>query len=350
MRIALHITGHGYGHASRALTVMAAIRQRAPETEFFLRTAAPREFVAAAFPAPFHLESVQLDTGAIEHGGLSTDVGKTIAVANEFYARAEDIIAREAALLRDARIDILVFDVPPLSAEIASRAGVPSIAIANFTWDRIYRDYPDAEALVEKFARWYGRTTLALEVPLGHEVSVFPTRRRIPIIARKSTANANTVREELGLGPHTAAVLVALRDEMLPGGELPGDDPRVEFLTFGNARGPRVRRLPEEWQRRFPDVLAACDAVLSKPGYGIVAECIANRTPLLHLPRHGFAETPYLLSEMEALMGHRAITMEELSGGGIIAALVEMLGQSIPWPTVRTDGADVAAEAILSAV
>lgn len=345
--MAVHITGHGFGHATRALAVMAALRHRKPDAEFFLRTMVAQDFVRASFSEPFHLEAVRLDTGAIERDGLSTDRERTIAVAADFHANAEAVIAREAAFLREAKIDVLVFDVPPLSAEIAVRAGVPSVAIANFTWDRIYRDYEGSDALVSKFSEWYGKTTLALEVPLGHEVSVFPARRRIPIIARKSTADPYAIRTELGLDHHTAAVLVALRDEMLPGGEIPGDDPRVVFLTFGNARGPRVRKLAPEWQQRFPEVLAACDAVLSKPGYGIVAECIANRTPLLHLPREGFAETAYLLGEMEALMGHRAVSMEELSSGGITAALLELLRQSIPWPTVRTDGAEVAAELIV---
>src|SRR4029077_6112677 len=40
----------------------------------------------------------------------------------------------------------------------------------------------------------------------------------------------------------------------------------------------------------YQDVVAAADVVISKPGYGIVSECIANNTALVYTSRGRFAE------------------------------------------------------------
>ena len=41
---------------------------------------------------------------------------------------------------------------------------------------------------------------------------------------------------------------------------------------------------------RYEDVVAQADAVITKPGYGIVSECLANRVPVLYTDRGRFAE------------------------------------------------------------
>ena len=50
---------------------------------------------------------------------------------------------------------------------------------------------------------------------------------------------------------------------------------------------------------RYEDLVRASDAILSKPGYGIVAECIANGTSLVYTSRGRFAEYPRLVEGIE---------------------------------------------------
>ncbi len=40
----------------------------------------------------------------------------------------------------------------------------------------------------------------------------------------------------------------------------------------------------------YQDLVAAADVVVSKPGYGIVSECVANGTALLYTSRGRFIE------------------------------------------------------------
>ena len=51
-----------------------------------------------------------------------------------------------------------------------------------------------------------------------------------------------------------------------------------------------------------PAVEAAADVVVSKPGYGIVSECIVNGAALLYTSRGRFAEYDVFVEEIRALL------------------------------------------------
>ena len=73
----------------------------------------------------------------------------------------------------------------------------------------------------------------------------------------------------------------------------------VVFLSpFSDVDSENVHAFPRH-DLRFPDLVSASDAVLSKPGYGIVAECYANRTPLFYVNRPDFRECHVLISWMK---------------------------------------------------
>lgn len=346
MKLAFYITGHGFGHATRAVSVMKALIQRFPGIHLYIRTLAPEQIFYALGEGDYEFEPVQLDTGGFERNVLFTDVERTVSVAQKFYENTEPIIASEVDFLKKNSIDTVLFDVPPMAAEIAHRAGIPSIACTNFSWDVIYEDYPGAESLVELFRQWHSKTTLALEIPLGHSLTSFPRRERIPIIARQSQANRREVREQLGVHDDQIVVLTAFRGAELHGNPLECLDERILFLGFGELPGKSVHLLDEQWQFRFPDLVLAADVVLSKPGYGIVSECIANQSAFLHLPREGFAETAPMLADMQGLLPFASIELDELNSHVLQEKIHQLAEPPFQWPNTPLNGADVAAEMV----
>jgi len=62
-------------------------------------------------------------------------------------------------------------------------------------------------------------------------------------------------------------------------------------------------------------VVAATSMLSTKHGYGIVAECIANGTPMLYTPRGRFAEFEYLSEGIEAHIPHAVISNVDLHAG-----------------------------------
>jgi hypothetical protein len=59
------------------------------------------------------------------------------------------------------------------------------------------------------------------------------------------------------------------------------------------------------------DLVASVDLVISKPGYGIVGECLANGTPLLYGPREEFAEYAALDAALSEFAGGLKVSGKE---------------------------------------
>jgi L-arabinokinase len=97
---------------------------------------------------------------------------------------------------------------------------------------------------------------------------------------------------------------------------------------------------------RYEDLVAACDVVISKPGYGIISECIAAGTALLYTARGDFREYDVLVREMPRYVRCRFIEPADLLAGRWKIALDGLSAQPAPPETMATNGAEVAAEVL----
>ncbi len=96
----------------------------------------------------------------------------------------------------------------------------------------------------------------------------------------------------------------------------------------------------------YPDLVSAADVVVTKPGYGIVTDCIGSGTRLVYTDRGDFPEYPVMVAEMPRYLPCVFVSNDELREGRLAAALEAVLALPFPDPP-RTDGAAVAAETLL---
>ena len=87
----------------------------------------------------------------------------------------------------------------------------------------------------------------------------------------------------------------------------------------------------------FTDLLASVDVVIGKCGYGTVAECVVNATPMLYIPRPDWPEEPYLVEWMEQHHACRAISRAYLDEGRMQAAVEDCCALAVR--QVETTGA-----------
>jgi L-arabinokinase len=99
---------------------------------------------------------------------------------------------------------------------------------------------------------------------------------------------------------------------------------------------------------RYEDLVRAADAVVTKPGYGIIAECLANGTALLYTSRGRFAEYEVLVDAMPRFLRCAFIDHDDLYRGRWADHLARLLAQPAPPDRPRTDGAAIAAARILT--
>ena len=350
MQIFFYISGHGFGHASRSVELIRALLTRQPDARVVIRTAAPQRLFAAigdAHAASIDVQALEADTGIVQVDSLRFDEEETARQAAHFHATFDRRVAGEADLLRRERPDVVIGDIPPLAFAAAASAGVPSVAVSNFTWDWIYSVYPAFDRLapdvIPAIRRAYATATHGLRLPLhgGFEPMAAVTRD-IPFIARRSARDPADTRRALGLAGDRPIVLPSFGAY---GVELPLEHLRRSdrFTLIEPVQDPPHGLL-------YQDLVAAADVVVTKPGYGIVSECIANSTALLYTSRGRFAEYDVFVEEMPRALRCRYISQEDLLAGRWADAVEALLAQPAPPQQPRIDGADVAAAAIMNLV
>jgi L-arabinokinase len=347
MQIVFYVSGHGFGHASRDIELTRALCARRADARIVVRTAAPERLFAPIAGAQVDVQPVDADTGLVQIDSLQIDEEESARQAARFHADFDRRVAEEAELVDRVKADVVVGDIPPLAFASAARAGVPSVAVGNFTWDWIYGVYPAfdrlAPGVIPAIRQAYASATLALRLPLhgGFEPMAAVTRD-IPFIARRSTRDAADTRRALGLTGDRPVVLPSFGayGADLPLALLRRSD---SFALVEPAPDP-----PPGWL--YQDLVAAADVVVSKPGYGIVSECVANDTALLYTSRGRFIEYDVFVAEMPRVLRCRYISQQDLLAGRWADAVEALLAQPAPAERPRVDGADVGADAIMNLV
>jgi L-arabinokinase len=356
--VALAISGHGYGHAVRCAEVARALLERGARV--VLRTEAPRWLfpVEVEWIAP---PGWPLDVGVVQHDGLEMDIDATRGAwrifARQFDARAET----EARLLREANIDVLLADIPPLAFAAATRAGIPGFGMTNFTWDWIYAVWADFEDIVAHIRASYAQAQGLFRLPLhGAEPDAFSAFKRIedvPLIVRRASRSRDEVRRQYGLPMDGRVVLLSFGGFAARGVNLSrlGYWKDYEFvLTPPLADGlhslPANVRIVNPAPTEYVSLLAACDAVVTKPGYGMVADCLANRVAVLFTDRGPFREYDVLADALQRLGRARYVPRQELLAGELGPPLDDLLALRSPWTDQAMDGAEVVSERVLERV
>ena len=101
---------------------------------------------------------------------------------------------------------------------------------------------------------------------------------------------------------------------------------------------------------RYEDLVGAVDVVVTKPGYGIIAECVANGTAMLYTSRGHFVEYDALVREMPRFLRCEYIDHESLFAGRWRDALRRLLSSAPAPERPPTDGAQVVARMIAEGV
>jgi len=351
--ILYYITGHGFGHAVRSAQVVRALGKAAPDLQIHVRTTAPQWLFGDALDASFYSTQV-LDIGIVQPNGLELDLSSTLRACLDLHRRIPSIVEQEVAFVKERKIDLIIGDIPPLGFEIAARTDLRSIAITNFTWDVIYQAYAGIHRefvpLIDAMTSFYQKARLALALPYSCDLGVFPVRAPIPWITRASSLTRSQARALFGLPSSATVVLLSFGGLGL--NRLPWDRLQAVkdfyFVATGPERKSRVNLLVlPDAQSHYEDLVRAADVIVTKPGYGIVADVISHRVPILYTDRGEFPEYPRLVQALDDCATAEYIPQRELLAGEIAPYLERLLSKKPNWPRVAIDGAHVAARKIL---
>jgi hypothetical protein len=228
------------------------------------------------------------------------------------------------------------------------------VAITNFTWDVIYRAYADAHPgfapLIDQIANCYSQATLLLALPYPCQMNAFPRREPIPWITRASELSKQAARAQFELPRDATIALLSfggLGLSRLPWGKL-NQTRELFFVGTGDARTQdgNILILPDT-QRHYEDLVQAVDVMITKPGYGIVADILAHKVPILYTDRGEFPEYPRLVQALAECATAKYIPQRQLLAGNLAPPITRLLDKEPHWPDVPLDGAEVAAQKLL---
>ncbi len=352
LRILCYVSGHGYGHAVRTSTLLSELEKRF-DTRILVRTDAPAFLFEQLHSGV--LAAGRCDIGLIQLDGLSFDLDRTLAAWESLLADWDIAVEAEMPHIQSFRPDLLLADIPPLGFAVARRAGLPGIGLGNFSWDWIYENYLDShprfEPIIAHIRKQYAAAELLLRLPFHGDMSAFPRILDIPIFGSPSPRSQAEVRAQLDLpeGPVALISFGRYGVEQLDLERLGNRNPEVYFLLPCEGEAPfppNVRSVPRE-TLPHRDLIQAADVVLSKPGYGIVTDCLLAGRPILYTDRGDFREYPLLAKAIETQLGGAFISRQRLARGDLTPELTTLLERGpLPQQTFQAEGADRASQAI----
>jgi L-arabinokinase len=369
--IVFYISGHGFGHASRSIEVINAILAKRPETRVGVRTSAPRWLFDLTVKGKVTFGTLECDTGVVQVDALTLDEADTIRRASAFHSDLVTRAASETRILRELGAGIIVGDIPPLAFAVGASAGIPSIGLGNFTWDWIYADYPRvrlAPSLLPTIRGAYAKASMALRLPMSGGFESFSNVKDIPFIARHSSRTREEVAKLLKLPTDKPIVLASFGGYGLSGLDTETLSKFKKYTVImastGMSRARKETPLTEKKGSfisineeamydagiRYEDLVMAAEVVVTKPGYGIVSEAIANDAALLYTSRGHFPEYDVILEEMPKYLRTASISHDDLFAGKWETHLDKLRAQPKVKKKPETNGADAAAEILLKAL
>jgi hypothetical protein len=352
-KIIYYISGHGYGHAVRSMEVINVLGDLG--CRLWIKTTVPYFILKERLSHPVEIRMEKLDVGLHQLDNLSFDLLTTKAELKKLLERAPRWIEKEARFLKEEGFSGIVCDIPFIPMAAAERAGLTVIGISNFSWDWIYSFYgqrdPEWIPLAEAIADYYAIGDLLLRLPFHGPMESFKRIENIPLVARRSTKERTEIRRALALPEDKKSVLIGFSQVELSREAIR----KIEKLS---SRYVFLIRSPLEWTSpifkkiegtaaSFIDLVASVDLVITKPGYGILADCLSHGTPMIYSDRGEFPEYPILVEGIKAFLPSCYMPKEDLYCGKWQPYLERMEGQVPLKPTMATNGAQVAGKRIL---
>lgn len=350
-RLLVAISHHGLGHLAQTAPVINALHTARPDLTFLIWSGVTPAALAARIHAPFQHRHEPADVGLAMHDAVRVDLAASRDAYLDFHRDWDGRVAREADWLREREVTGVLADVACLPLAAAARAGIPGIALCSLNWVDIAAAYLAEQegmaAVLEQMAAAYRSARAFLRATPAMPMDWLDNREALPPISAHGIGRAVELRERLGLAAGERLVLLGFGgigyQAAKPLPALNG----VRWLVPDGWRQERADLIPfAHTGLPFIDLLASCDVLVTKVGYGSFVEAAAAGIPVLYIDRPDWPETPFLA---EWLVAHtRSAAIDEARLFDVeIGVLLDRLDAMTRPPGIAVEGAAVAARRVL---
>ncbi len=355
MTLAYYITAHGYGHGARSCDILAALLRVRRDLVIHVVTDLPESFLRSRLPAGgWTLRRGAFDAGMVQLDSIRVDVSASLRAVQALVRDWPARVAEEAAWLARDGVRAVVADIPGIPIEAAKMVGLPALAVGNFAWDWIYEPFAEGDAawqpVVETYRAAYASCDLLLRLPFHEPMEAFPRRVDLSVLARPGRARREEIAAHTGADPAARWVLLSFTSLEWDAAALDRVDAvrgcvffAMEPLAWSR---PRIRPVCRR-TFSYADLLASCDVVVTKPGYGVLSECAVNGKPIVYAEREDFREYPVLEAALKRHFRSVHLPAAKLYRGELADALDAVAIAPPPRERLAFGGDDQAAQWIL---
>lgn len=325
-RIAFYISNHGFGHAARNIPIIESLLGEDKNLYVSIKTGNNLiDFMGNSldkYDSRISYYPMNTDVGLIlKPGTMEIDKEFLLEEVKGYISKWDMYIEQEKEWITYNQLDLIVSDIVPWIFKSARLARVKSIFISNFTWAEIYKELL-AEKVYEDYLQCYQEADLALLYPLaGNIKGYFKTTKDVGLSCRNfHDDNVNRIKEKYNKPILYVSVGRSVELEQ----ELNVEGLPYQFIyTVGvKLKGKNTELLPINIDN-IHDYIKAADYVITKAGWGTVAEAICAHKPMLVLRREDIVEDRVTLRNLLDLGIALPITIDEINA----IRLTELLEQ-----------------------
>jgi len=352
--IVIDVSAHGWGHATQVAALVAELCARPSACRLTIRSQLGERVLSRLIGPPFACAPPPPDPCLVMTGPTEVERAASLrgylGLHDEWPAR----VAAEADALDALGADLLLSDIGYVGLAAARRAGVPAVALCSLNWADMFRafcgDHPRADAIHRDILEAYRGAEVFLQPTPHMPMADLPNRRSIGVLADRGSDRRDGIRRALGLPDGTQLVLMTLGG--IHGGRSATVLPHVSGVHWiagenegVDAAGRDDLSFLADLSLGFPDVLASCDAVVTKTGYGTLTQAAAAGVRVLYVTRPDWPESASLEPWIETHGTALPIDGSALAAGTFGDALRQLLARPAA-PPVATPGARQAADAL----
>lgn len=355
LKIAYFISSHGFGHASRASAVMAALTERTPGIRFDIYTGTPEWLFRDSGLTNITCHPGAVDVGLVQRNPMEHDLPKTVEAVNTFLdgiPERSDLLADE---LKKNGISAVICDISPLGIVTGKKAGLPVFLFENFTWDWIYEPYaaecPDFVTINQRLKEIFALPDHRMQSEPLCDLLPDP-EILIPPVSRRPLHTAEELRKMLQIPDGHRVGLISM-------GGIPED---LNFAVRSRIPENITLLLPGTFERTekignkillphhsgfyHPDMVSIADFVIGKAGYSTIAEVCAAGAAYGFISRENFRESDVTAAFLRRRPNTLEIRQDRFDAFTLDDEINELLrlGKTDPQPV---NGRDISADFIL---
>ena len=341
-RLLACISSHGYGHFAMTAPILNALNQQR-SISLTVRCALPETLIRSRIDGDFEIVAESSDFGILMNSSLDVDLENSAIAYQALHENFSQAVVEEKTRLLDFKPDLILANIPYLTIAAAAQAGIPVIAYCSLNWAEIFNHYfaktlRNAQKIFDEMNAAYNAAECFICPAPSMAMPGLSNIKHVGPVARIASPRKQWICEKLSLPANTKLVLIT------PGGvqtPVPVNDwpvlPGIVWVAAWPYKSEREDIISiEQNPVSFTELLASCDAVMTKPGYGTVAETTCNGVPALYVLRGDWPEEPFLTAWWSRHGTVLRISRENFFSGNARESLRELWQMPSPRPVAAT--------------